>query len=208
MSVRLLSALCAAFIAMATPAVSPAFAGDYGHGYGKGHGGHHGKHHHKDKQKQKYNYKHKHHAHGRPAVVWKHGYVDARRGHLHPAVRYHRYRSLPKHHHRKHRHAYNRRADNDLLYAILALQIVDLLNDSQRDNYGWAQNRAVAAPLGETIRWNDGGAFGSVTATRDGVDGGGRYCREFQHDITVGNRTQQGYGMACRQPDGAWEIVS
>ncbi|GAB4356881.1 MAG: hypothetical protein Kow00114_08090 [Kiloniellaceae bacterium] len=208
MSVRLLSALCAALIAMATPAASPAFAHDYGKGYskgyGKGHGGHSEKHHYKYKHK----HKHKHHGYAKPAVVWKHGYTVVRPAHAYPVVRYHHYRPLPPHHHHKPRHTHRRQLDNDLLYAILALQIVDLLNDSQRDNYGWAQNRAVAAPLGETIRWNDGGAFGSVTATRDGVDGGGRYCREFQHDITVGNRTEQGYGVACRQPDGAWEIVS
>jgi surface antigen len=63
-------------------------------------------------------------------------------------------------------------------------------------------------PLGESIEWQDNGAYGSVTAIRDGNDGGGRYCREFQHQIMVGNRPQSGYGVACRQPDGAWEIVS
>lgn len=205
MSVRLLSAFCAALIAMATPA-APSFARDYGpgYGYGKGHGDHRDKHHHKYKHKQKH--KHKQYGYAKPSVVWKHGYT-VRPRHHHPAVRYHHYRPLPHHHH-KHRHAHKRGAGNDLLYAVLALQIIDLLNDSQRDTYGWAQNRAVAAPLGETIRWNDGGAFGSVTATRDGVDTGGRYCREFQHDVTVGNRTQQGYGVACRQPDGSWQIVS
>lgn len=202
MSVRLISVFCAALIATATPAASSAVAHEYGHGNGKGHGGHH------DKHNYKHKHKHKHHGYGRPAVVWKHGYSAARRGHPHPEVRYYHYRPWPPHHRHQQRYSHKRHVDNDLLYAILALQIVDLLNDSQRDNYGWAQNRAVSAPLGETIRWNDGGAFGSVTAIRDGVDGGGRYCREFQHDITVGNRTEQGYGVACRQPDGAWEIVS
>lgn len=35
----------------------------------------------------------------------------------------------------------------------------------------------------------------------------GRYCREFQQEITVGGQRQQGFGTACRQPDGAWQIV-
>jgi surface antigen len=33
------------------------------------------------------------------------------------------------------------------------------------------------------------------------------YCREFQTEITVGGETEQGYGTACRQPDGAWKII-
>lgn len=32
------------------------------------------------------------------------------------------------------------------------------------------------------------------------------YCREFIQTITVGGRTQDSYGKACRQPDGAWEL--
>jgi len=37
---------------------------------------------------------------------------------------------------------------------------------------------------------------------------GGQYCREFQQTITVGGETQQGYGRACRQPDGTWKIMN
>jgi surface antigen len=33
------------------------------------------------------------------------------------------------------------------------------------------------------------------------------YCREFQQTIIVGGRPQQGYGTACRQPDGSWQIL-
>ena len=29
-------------------------------------------------------------------------------------------------------------------------------------------------------------------------------CQE--HEIKVGGRMEQGYGTACRQPDGSWEI--
>ncbi len=35
----------------------------------------------------------------------------------------------------------------------------------------------------------------------------GQYCREFQQTIVVGGQQQQGYGRACRQPDGSWKIV-
>ena len=35
----------------------------------------------------------------------------------------------------------------------------------------------------------------------------GRYCREYQSTATIGGQSQQTYGMACRQPDGSWQIV-
>jgi len=35
----------------------------------------------------------------------------------------------------------------------------------------------------------------------------GRYCREYQAKVMVGGALQDGYGRACRQPDGSWEIV-
>ena len=100
------------------------------------------------------------------------------------------------------------RRDDWAIYAILALQIVEMLNENQRDSFAYAQQRAVSVPLGETIRWNDGPARGSVVSTRDGSDSNGRYCREFQQEVVVGNRRQSGYGVACRQPNGDWEIVS
>ncbi len=156
-------------------------------------------------QKQRYKKHHRkeehrrvHHRHVAPRVIWHSG---------------HRWSPAAAHHHKPHhksRHVIqrHRRDDNWALYAILALQLAEALNDSQRDNYAWAQQRAVAAPIGDTIRWQDGGASGSVIATREGSLSDGRYCREFQQQITVGNRSQSGYGIACRQPDGAWEIVS
>jgi hypothetical protein len=36
----------------------------------------------------------------------------------------------------------------------------------------------------------------------------GRYCREYQAKVMVNSRLQNGYGQACRQPDGSWEIIS
>jgi hypothetical protein len=35
-----------------------------------------------------------------------------------------------------------------------------------------------------------------------------RYCREFQKQVVVGGRIRDGYGRACRQPDGDWELDS
>lgn len=36
----------------------------------------------------------------------------------------------------------------------------------------------------------------------------GRYCREYQSTVMVGNTVQPSYGTACLMPDGAWRIVN
>jgi 17 kDa outer membrane surface antigen len=167
---------------------------DSGHGNAKhGQAKHGGKH---DKQAGKH-----HRGNSRAVVVWhgkRHWNAPPRR-----VVYYDVHR--PKHHHGSY---YRRDREDWAVYAILALQLVEVLNTQQQQSYAWATHQAAAAPLGESIQWQDSGAYGSVTPVRDGTDGGGRYCREFQHQITVGNRLQEGYGTACRQPDGDWEIVS
>lgn len=40
------------------------------------------------------------------------------------------------------------------------------------------------------------------------ADTSGQPCREFQQTIVVAGQQQQGYGTACRQPDGSWRIVA
>lgn len=47
----------------------------------------------------------------------------------------------------------------------------------------------------------------AVPASPTYADSQGRACREYQSTVVVAGRTQQGYGTACRQPDGAWQIV-
>lgn len=32
------------------------------------------------------------------------------------------------------------------------------------------------------------------------------YCREYTKAVMVGGQMQPGYGLACLQPDGAWEM--
>ncbi len=53
----------------------------------------------------------------------------------------------------------------------------------------------------------ESGNYGTVTPIRDGSTSSGQYCREYQQTVTVGGRTQQAYGTACRQPDGQWKVV-
>jgi surface antigen len=66
------------------------------------------------------------------------------------------------------------------------------------------------APSGTSTTWHnpDSGDSGSVTPTRTYQQPNGTYCREYQQTVTIGGKTQQAYGTACRQPDGTWKVVS
>ena len=95
-----------------------------------------------------------------------------------------------------------------IAFSAISVALINNMTEYQQRGYEDAQIRATTAPIGETIRWNDAGAAGTVTATREGTSSTNRYCREFQKTVTIGNRTEQAYGTACMQPDGAWEVIS
>jgi surface antigen len=39
-------------------------------------------------------------------------------------------------------------------------------------------------------------------------DSGTGPCREYTLDATIGGKTEQVYGTACRQPDGSWKVMN
>ena len=96
-----------------------------------------------------------------------------------------------------------------VLGGLLGSEVGRSLDDVDRLRAEEAQYQATAAPIGETIVWSnpDSGNSGTVTPLRDGVAAGGQYCREFQQTVTIGGRTQQTYGTACREVDGTWRVV-
>jgi len=53
----------------------------------------------------------------------------------------------------------------------------------------------------------DSGRAGAVVPTRTFTGAAGQPCREFVTTITIAGEEQQGYGTACRQPDGSWQVV-
>ena len=63
---------------------------------------------------------------------------------------------------------------------------------------------------GQSTSWSnpDSGNRGTITPVRTYREMSGRYCREYQQTVTVGGRTEQAYGTACRQPDGSWKVVN
>jgi surface antigen len=97
-----------------------------------------------------------------------------------------------------------------LLGGYLGNTIGRQLDEKDRMMHEQAAQQALAAPVGQTITWNnpENGHSGTVKTVRDGTDQAGAYCREYQQTIVVGGQTQQAYGTACRQPDGTWKIVS
>ena len=74
----------------------------------------------------------------------------------------------------------------------------------QATYYALENNRSY-----DTSGWYDprNNARGSVTPQPGYTARDGRYCREFQQSIIVDGQEQRGYGTACRQPDGSWEII-
>jgi surface antigen len=73
-----------------------------------------------------------------------------------------------------------------------------------------AQQTFEYSKTGETGTWRnpDNGHSGTVTPTKTYQQADGSYCREYQQTVTVGGKTEQAYGTACRQPDGSWKIVN
>ncbi len=82
----------------------------------------------------------------------------------------------------------------------------DTLSYEDRGVYYTAYQRALAAPIGQSIDWNSGRISGAVTTTRDGW-AGEKYCREFRQNVTIDGRAEEVFGTACRQPDGDWQLV-
>lgn len=83
-----------------------------------------------------------------------------------------------------------------------------------------AQDRKIASqnahqsleyrPSGTSSTWRnpDSGHYGTFTPTRTYQQSDGGYCREYQQSVNVSGRSQQGYGTACRQPDGTWKVIN
>ena len=137
------------------------------------------------------------------------------RGHVvraHPKyVHKHRNVRIVRHYHNYHGYGHYRSDDDAykwLAFTAITVKILDNINEQQQREHEAAQVAATNAEVGETIIWNKAGASGAVTVVRDGTSTSGRYCREFQHEVTIGGKTESAYGIACRQPDGAWEIIS
>lgn len=95
-----------------------------------------------------------------------------------------------------------------LLWATTAAaQLGSLEKQAMSDTFQYALENN---PTDQAADWvnPDTGRAGAVVPVRTYTDSRGQVCREFITTITIGGEQQQGYGTACRQPDGTWQIVN
>lgn len=96
-----------------------------------------------------------------------------------------------------------------LLGAYMGNSIGSSLDKADMGYARTAEQRALTSNIGEEIKWNNpqSSNSGTVKAVRDGYSQSGRYCREYQHSVKIGGKTETAYGTACQQPNGDWEIA-
>lgn len=72
------------------------------------------------------------------------------------------------------------------------------------------QSAIVHTPVGKEATWKNADTDRTyvVRPVKNYRSKNNNYCREFQTRILVAGKWQQGYGRACRRPDGTWKIVS
>jgi len=101
-------------------------------------------------------------------------------------------------------------AAGTLIGALLGSEVGKSLDRADQQYMERANQRAFEdAPSGTQVSWRnpDSGNAGTVVPQPAYQAKNGEYCREFQQTITVAGQQQQGYGTACRQPDGSWKVV-
>ena len=70
------------------------------------------------------------------------------------------------------------------------------------------QRAMETAPTGTTVRWtnpDNGNRF--VVVPRRTYYRQAQPCREYVTHASIGGKTEQIYGTACRQADGSWRVV-
>lgn len=93
---------------------------------------------------------------------------------------------------------------------VPAEETVDLQGAEQQAMADTLQYALENNPTDQSSAWvnPDTGRSGTTVPIRTYQDSSGQPCREFISTIIIGGREEQGYGTACRQPDGSWQLVS
>ncbi len=97
-----------------------------------------------------------------------------------------------------------------LLGAKLGSEVGKSLDRADMAYYNRTSQRALeTAQPGQSLPWQnpETGNSGTITPSNYYQASNGQYCREYTQSINVGGQVSQGYGTACRQPDGSWQIV-
>jgi hypothetical protein len=93
-----------------------------------------------------------------------------------------------------------------LAFTAITLKVLDNVNEAAQRRHEQAQVEATMAGINRPVYWEEGEYRGSVTATRQFLRDD-QQCREFRQVVEIGGREEEAFGMACLQPDGAWQIV-
>lgn len=102
-------------------------------------------------------------------------------------------------------------AAGTLLGAWLGGAVGERLNEDDRARQADATQAGLeTGRSGSTSSWSnpDTGASGGVTPQPAYTNAAGETCREFESEVVVGDETEIATGVACRQDDGSWRIVS
>lgn len=97
-----------------------------------------------------------------------------------------------------------------LLGSALGADIGRSLDRADLEYYNRKSQMALeTVPSGQALPWQnpETGTSGVVKPLNYYQNDSGQYCREYTQSISVGGKSQEGYGRACRQPDGTWKIV-
>ncbi len=66
-----------------------------------------------------------------------------------------------------------------------------------------------ALNTGQMVNWQDPrtGNYGTITPSSQSYYQGGRECRQFTQTIYINGRAETASGMACRAPNGYWQVA-
>ncbi len=102
-------------------------------------------------------------------------------------------------------------AAGTLIGAMVGRSIGRSLDKADRVAMASATRESLeSAPSGEVTSWRnpDTGHHGTVTPDPAFRNAEGSTCREYRQTVTIGERTEEADGTACRQADGTWKIVN
>ena len=95
--------------------------------------------------------------------------------------------------------------------AFLGSEIGKSMDTVDRQEAARTQHQALEYNrTGQASSWSnpDNGNTGTVTPVRTYQAAGGQNCREYRHDVRIGDKSETVIGQACRQADGTWKVVS